>query len=326
MPGPTAWSGEVPVAGAKGAKAAVHTAGAAAEPAKSTSLLRDLLALSKPRVTFMVLVATVLGYVLASHGFVDWIHLAGVLLGTLMVDWGIMAVNQYMERDIDKLMKRTKDRPLPSGRMKPGNVLALGICVSAAGIVVLALWANLLTSLLGLMVVVTYVLCYTPLKRVSGINTLVGAVPGALPPVLGWAAVHGSIGKEALALFLILFIWQPPHFLSIAYLYRKEYALAGLSMLPVVDPSGQVTRRQLIVYSATLIPISMYPSMIGMMGTVYFFGSLLLSTVFFAAALIMALRTDEGTAKVMLKVSVFYLPILFALMIYDATGMGHSHG
>ena len=304
----------------KGAKVSGQSGGGATEEGVSRYLLMDIFALSKPRVTFMVLVATVVGYVLASRGAVDWIHLAGVLLGTLMVDWGIMAVNQYMERDTDKLMARTKDRPLPAGRMKPRRVLVLAVCVSAAGVLLLALWANLLTGLLGLMVVVTYVVCYTPLKRHSGLNTLVGAVPGALPPVLGWAAVHGSIGREALALFLILFIWQPPHFLAIAYLYRDEYARAGLSMLPVVDPSGRVTSRQLIVYSATLIPISMYPSMIGMTGALYFFGALMLSMFFFAAALAMALRTEEGTARVLFKVSVFYLPILFALMIYDATG------
>lgn len=316
---------------ARGAKSAMPESGRAPDeasvmgeqPAAAVPLLLDLFALSKPRVTMMVLVATVMGYVLASRGRIDWLHLSGTLLGTLMVAWGIMAVNQYMERDTDLLMARTKDRPLPSGRMQPGNVLAMGIVTCAAGILLLAFWANPLTAVVGVLVVVTYLACYTPLKRHSGLNTLVGAVPGALPPVLGWVAAEGGIGREASALFLILFIWQPPHFLSIAYLYRKEYARAGMSMLPVLDPSGRATSRQLIIYSATLIPASMYPSMIGLTGGIYFFGALAASMVFFVSALAMAWRPRERTARVLLKVSVAYLPILFALMIWDAAGVSH---
>lgn len=286
----------------------------------AAALLLDIFSLSKPRVTIMVLVATAAGYVMASRGNIDWIHLSGVLLATLMVDWGIMAVNQYMERDTDRLMARTKNRPLPSGRMQPGRVLALALLACTAGIVLLAVWANPLTAVVGVLVVVTYLACYTPLKRYSGLNTLVGAIPGALPPVLGWAAVQGSIGREALAISLILFIWQPPHFLSIAYLYRKEYARAGLFMLPAMDPSGRMMSRQLIVYGATLIPVSMYPSMIGLTGSLYFFAALGLSMVFFLSALALAFRTGEITARILLKVSVVYLPILFVLMIYDALG------
>ena len=189
--------------------------------------------------------------------------------------------------------------------------------------IILALGCLVLAGVVGVLVVVTYLVCYTPLKRYSGLNTLVGAIPGALPPVLGWVAAQGRIGIEAAALFLILFIWQPPHFLAIAYLYRDEYAKAGLSMLPVIDPTGQATRRQLIVYSATLIPISMYPSMIGLTGSVYFYGVMVLSVAFFAAALAMALRMGEGTAKLLFRVSVAYLPLVFSLMIYDSSGQHH---
>jgi protoheme IX farnesyltransferase len=287
--------------------------------------LLDLVALSKPRITLMVLVATGVGYALGAGGPLDWIHLGGVLAGTLLVSAGVMGINQYMERDMDRLMERTSDRPLPAGRMRPGAVLALSATVSTAGMVVLALWANPISAVIGLLVVVTYLACYTPLKRRSGLNTLVGAVPGALPPVLGWAAAHGSVGQEAAALFLIMFIWQPPHFLSIAYLYRKDYANAGLPMLPVLDPGGNVTRRQLVIYSATLIPASMYPSMIGITGEIYFFGALGLSLLFFAAALAMALRQSDATAKLLLKVSIAYLPLLFALMLYDSSGAAHVH-
>lgn len=298
------------------------------KPAASFALwpwLLDLVALSKPRITSMVLVATGVGYAMGAGGPLDWVHLGGVLVGTLLVSAGVMGINQYMERDMDSLMERTSDRPLPAGRMRPGSVLAISTTAGTVGMVVLALWANLISAAIGLLVVVTYLACYTPLKRRSGLNTLVGAVPGALPPVLGWAAAHGGVGHEAFALFLIMFIWQPPHFLSIAYLYRKDYANAGLPMLSVLDPSGSMTRRQLVVYSATLIPVSMYPSRIGLTGEIYLFGALGLSLLFFAAALAMALRQGDTTAKVLLKVSVAYLPLLFALMLYDSGGSSHVH-
>lgn len=273
--------------------------------------------LSKPRITGMVMLATAVGYILASRLSVDWLHLAGTLLGTLMVGAGGNSLNQYMERETDKLMARTRRRPLPAGRFHPWLVLVLGGLTSVGGALLLALWANLLAGLIGLGVILLYVFCYTPLKRISGLNTLVGAVPGALPPVLGWAAATGSIEPGAAAIFMIMFIWQPPHFLSIAYLYREDYRQAGMPMLTVIDAAG-AARRQLILYTVILIPVGMYPSVIGMTGQIYFFGSLALGLLFLAAAAGMALQTSRFRARILLKISIIYLPMLFGLMIYDA--------
>ncbi|MCZ6533114.1 MAG: heme o synthase [SAR324 cluster bacterium] len=287
--------------------------------------IHDLLVLGKPRITLMVLVATAVGYLLAAALLPEWGHLGRVLLGTLLVSVGINALNQYMERDTDGLMARTSSRPLPAGRMRPRTVLASAVASSLAGVALLAYWANPLVGLIGALVVITYLLCYTPLKRQSGLNTLVGAIPGALPPVLGWAAVRGEVGLEALALFLILFMWQPPHFLAIAYLYRKDYAQAGMSMLTVLDPSGKATRRQLIVYSATLVPVSMYPTMIGMSGVIYFYGALGLALCFLAAAMGMVLWPGRVAALILLKVSVVFLLLLFGLMLFDSRIAFHDH-
>lgn len=284
------------------------------------AFLQDVFVLSKPRITGMVLVATTVGYLLAASLMPDWGILGRVLLGTLLVAAGVNALNQYLERDTDRLMARTSNRPLPAGRMRPGAVLAFALAASAIGVALLAWWANPLAGLVGALVVFTYLLCYTPLKRHSGLNTLVGAVPGALPPVLGWVAAEGHLGREALALFLIMFMWQPPHFLAIAYLYRKDYAQAGMPMLPVLDPSGSATRRQLVIYSAVLVPVSMYPSVIGLTGLFYFYGALGLSLCFLAAALGMVLWPGDLTAKILLKVSVVFLLLLFVLLLFDTRG------
>jgi protoheme IX farnesyltransferase len=289
-----------------------------AEGGGVSAFFSDLLVLAKLRITFMVLVATAVGYLLGAGPFRDWGFLGIVILATFLLGAGVNALNQYMERNTDGLMRRTASRPLPTGRMRPKTALACGLGASALGVIMLWWVVNPLCGMIGGLVVVTYLLCYTPLKRLSGLNTLVGAVPGALPPVLGWAAGAEELGQGALALFLILFVWQPPHFLSIAHLYREDYATAGMPILTVVDPSGNAARRQLILYSATLIPVSMYPSMIGLTGEVYFFAALALSLGFLASAAALALRQTEERARLLLKVSVFYLPVLFAFMIYDA--------
>ncbi len=284
----------------------------------SGGFLSDLLVLAKVRITVMVMVSTAVGYVLAAGPLLDGWLLAGLLAATFLLGAGVNALNQYMERKLDGLMARTRNRPLPAGRMRPGTALLLGGLACAGGLVWLTVGVNLMAGGIGLVVLFTYLLCYTPLKRLSGLNTLVGAIPGALPPVLGWAAGAEELGREALALFLILFVWQLPHFLSIAHLYRDDYASAGMPMLTVVDPSGGLARRQLIVYTATMIPVSMYPSLIGLTAEIYFFGALAMSLVYFAAALRMALRTSQNSARALLRVSVIYLPALYALMIFDA--------
>lgn len=282
------------------------------------SLGGDILVLSKPRITAMVLVMTLVGYMLAPTWQVEgWAFAVLLLAGTLLLGGGVSALNQYLERDVDRLMARTRDRPLPAGRLAPRAVFWGGMAASLAGVAVLALGANLLAGGIALMVAVTYVLCYTPLKRHTGLNTLVGAVPGALPPVLGWVAARGRLELEALALFIILFVWQLPHFLAIAWLYREDYALARMPMLTVTDPDGGQVRRQVVLYSAVLVPVSLYPAMIGMAGPIYFYGALALSVWFLLGALAMAWRTNDGSARTLLRISVVYLPLLFGLMIYD---------
>lgn len=281
-----------------------------------SGLLASLWVLSKPRISGMAVLATAAGYLLAAGRAPDWPHMAGVVAATVFLAVGNSALNQYMERDTDRLMERTRSRPLPAGRLEPKTVLLLGGGASAIGVAALGLWANPLTAALAVLVFVTYLACYTPLKRVSALNTLVGAVPGALPPVLGWAAATGGLGIEALALFILLFVWQPPHFLAIAYLHREDYRRAKMAMLTLGDQAG-VARRQMVIYSATLVPVSLYPATIGMAGETYFYGALILGLAFLAAALVMVFKTGPGTARFMLKTSVIYLPLVFALLIYD---------
>jgi protoheme IX farnesyltransferase len=278
----------------------------------------DVILLIKPGITMLVLVATAVGYAMGSGGKVDAQHLGLVLVFTFLVGAGANSLNQYLERDVDGRMVRTRNRPLPAGRMRPLTVLAGGLAAGGLGVVGLALIANLLTAAVGLVVIVTYVAFYTPLKRVSALNTLVGAVPGALPPVLGWAAASGEFTLGAVALFLIQYVWQPPHVLAIAWRHRADYAAAGMPMLGADDPSGASTGRQMLIYCAVLIPLSTYPARIGMAGDVYFWGALAVSGLFFLCGLAMAIRPGELAARLVFKASLLYLPALFVLMLYDA--------
>lgn len=285
---------------------------------RSGARLADVIELTKPRIVAMVLVATAFGFLMAPGHSEDWGLMLATLAGTLLVGGGGNALNQYLERDTDRLMARTAGRPLPAGRMEARAVLIGGLAASGAGVAILATAATWLAALIAITVVVTYVVCYTPLKARTELNTLVGAVPGALPPVLGWAAATGSLGPGALALFLIMFVWQLPHFFSIAWLYKADYASADLPMLTVIDPDGNRTRRQLVLYGGVMVPVSLYPAVIGLAGPVYFFGALALSGVYFAAALGLVLRSSPATARLLLRVSLIYLPLLFALMLYDS--------
>jgi heme o synthase len=293
-----------------------------AAPGASATLpgrLADVIQLGKPRIATLVLITTALGFLLGGYGPFPWGRFAALMAGTALVAWGINALNQYLERDTDALMPRTANRPLPAGRFAPRPVLLAGCAGTAAGLALLALGVNTVAFWIGLTVAVTYVAIYTPLKRVTALNTLVGAVPGALPAPLGWAAAQGRLGQEAVALFLIMFVWQLPHFLPIAWLYRHDFRKARLAMITVNDPTGGSTRRQQLLYTATLVLISLYPVEIGMAGTTYFTGALILGALFFAAAVHMALRVTDERARLVLKVSVLYLPLLLGLLVYDAT-------
>lgn len=279
--------------------------------------LRDIYELTKPRITFLVAVTAAMGFVLGSGSEVDWIVFAWTVVGTALVSAGASAFNHHGERAIDALMARTRNRPLPAGRMEPRTAIAVGVTASAAGIAILGWKANPLAAFLGLAALVSYVWVYTPLKRLSPLSTLVGAIPGALPPMMGWTAARGELSVAAWALFGILFFWQLPHFMAIAWLCRDDYARAGLLMLPVVEPDGRSAARQAIIYAAILVPVSLLPTMLGVTGIWYFGVGLLLSLGLLGTAVGFSRSVEERTAKRLLMTSVVYLPILCLALVLD---------
>lgn len=279
--------------------------------------MSDYLILTKARITALVLVTAAAGFCLASPDRIDVGQLAALLVGTALASGGAAALNQYLEREADARMTRTASRPIPAGRIPPGRGLALGLTFAAVGVGWLALRVNLLTAGLALATIVLYIVVYTPLKHRTPLNTLVGAVPGAIPPMMGWTAVTGSVGAGAWALFGILFLWQLPHFLAIAWLFRDDYEKGGFPMLPVVDPEGGSTARQVALYTVALIPVSLAPTLLGLAGGVYFFGALALGVAFLGFGLAMALGRGQGGAKRLLLASVTYLPVLLVLLIAD---------
>lgn len=284
-----------------------------------TPVLNDYLVLTKVRITALVLVTTAAGFLLASGPVLEGGLLAWTLLGTGLAASGAAALNQYLEREADARMRRTAGRPIPAGRMTPRHGLMVGIGLSAIGVALLAGTVNLLTAVLALATVILYVAVYTPLKRMTPLNTMVGAIPGAIPPVMGWTAVSGELGLPAGVLFAILFLWQLPHFLAIAWIFRDDYRLGGFPMLPVVDPDGEITGRQVALYCAALVPVSLVPTFLGLTGAVYFFGALALGLAFLGAGLAMAISRGKGAARRVLLASVTYLPLLLALLVVDRT-------
>src|SRR5215813_12158205 len=228
--------------------------------------MRDYLELTKPRITLLILICTAVGYWFGCGASFHWTVLAHALLGTALLASGTSALNQWYELESDAKMRRTRRRPLPAGRIKRRNGLVFGLVLSAAGFAELWYGTNLLAATLGLFTLLSYLLLYTPLKQRSPICTTVGAIPGAMPPVIGYAAARGVLDVQALALFLILFVWQFPHFDAIAWMYREDYARGGIRMLPVIDPDGESTARRVVVCSLLLIPISLLPSFLGMTG------------------------------------------------------------
>ena len=273
--------------------------------------------LVKARLTFLVLLTTLVGLYLGMQGPMDYFLMMHTLLGTALVAGGASALNQLMERDYDALMRRTVSRPLPSGRMTPEAVLIFGAVISSLGLVYLAMAVNLLTSFLGALTLVTYLFVYTPLKRVTTLNTAIGAIPGALPPLMGWTAARGQISGEGWALFAILFFWQLPHFLAIAWMYRDEYARAGYKMLPVVDPDGQRTSRQAVCHTLGLLPVSLFPFLFKMVGPVYCLGTLILGLIFLGFAISFSRQMTQARARHLFYASIIYLPLLLGLMVLD---------
>ena len=277
----------------------------------------DYYELTKPRMNFLVVVTTMVGYYMAAHGPADWLRVVYTLIGTALTAAGSSVFNQYIERDLDLRMTRTANRPLPGGRVKPVDALLYGIVVSVLGVAILALFVNTLTAALGALTLLLYVLVYTPAKRYTSLCTIIGAVPGAIPPLMGFTAVQGAISPKALSLFAILFFWQMPHFLAIAILYRDDYARGGFLMLPVVDEGLGMTGRQIILYSLTLIPVSLMPALLGMTGVIYFAAALLLGVAFFGFGIICARSKDRADARQLFLASIIYLPALLAAMMID---------
>ncbi|MFO0980577.1 MAG: heme o synthase [Planctomycetota bacterium] len=279
--------------------------------------LLDYVELTKPRICFLVLVTTAVGFCLGERGTIDGWLLAQALLGTALLGGGSSALNHLLERGPDAHMRRTENRPLPAGRLQPAEVGIFGGALVLLGIATLFLRVNQLTGVLGAISFVSYVFIYTPLKRVTSLNTHVGAIPGALPTVMGFTAARNAFGPDACVLFAILFLWQLPHFLAIAWLYREDYRRAGYPMLPVLDPDGSITGRQVILYSSALLLTSLLPSMFGRAGMIYFFGALGLGLGFLAFGAALAISKSERDARRVVIASVIYLPLLLTLLMID---------
>jgi protoheme IX farnesyltransferase len=279
--------------------------------------MRDYLELTKPRITLLILICAAVGYWFGCGASFHWTTLAHALLGTALLASGTSALNQWYEVDSDAKMRRTRRRPLPAGRIKRSYGLAFGLLLSAAGFADLWYGTNLLAAALGLFTLASYLLLYTPLKQRSPACTTVGAIPGAMPPLIGYAAAGHGIDAGALALFLILFVWQFPHFDAIAWMYRDDYARGGIRMLPVIDPDGESTARRIVVCSLLLIPISLVPPFLGMTGAVYAAAAIAagLTVLYFGARL--GRERTLPRAHALLLATVFYLPALLGVMVLD---------
>src|SRR2546426_6355527 len=279
----------------------------------SKARVADLMELTKPRITLLVLVTTLVGFYMGSRDGVKFLLLVHAIVGTGLVASGASALNQYFERDLDARMARTRNRPLPDGRLFPNEALIFSSLMSAGGVAYLMFFVNVLTGVLGVATLAGYIFVYTPLKTRTALCTLIGAFPGATPPVMGWTAAGGDIDAVALSLFAILFLWQMPHFFAIAWMCTEDYARGGFS----VHVSGQSTGRQIIFFCCALIPISVLPTMLGLTGMLYLLGAILLGFVYLGYGFAVALFRSNAHAYRLLWVSILYLPALLALMMLD---------
>ena len=276
-------------------------------------------ALTKPDVSFLVLMTTAAGFYMGSRGAVDWLHLMQTVFATLLIAAGTATLNHYIERDSDRYMRRTASRPLPSGQLQPREALWFGVSLSVAGALDLYFTAGILASVLGILTSLSYLLAYTPLKKRTVWATAVGAFPGAIPPMIGWVAATGTLDRGAWLLFAILFLWQFPHFYAIAWMYREDYARAGILMLPVVDREGTRTFRQIILTAVALVGVSLLPAVMGLAGVHYFFGALVVSTALVQVCLWAASSRTNARAKWLMHATVLHIPVLLGLKIYDKT-------
>jgi heme o synthase len=273
--------------------------------------------LTKPDVSLLVLITTAAGYYMAVRGPVGWLHMIHTVFATMLIAAGTAALNHYIERESDGQMRRTTSRPLPSGALQPNEVLWFGMILCVAGAVDLYFAAGLLAAGLGVATCLSYLLAYTPLKKRTVWATFVGAFPGAIPPMIGWVAASGSLDRGAWLLFGILFFWQFPHFHAIAWMYREDYARAGILMLPVIDKQGTRTFRQIIVTAAVLVGISLLPAIVGLAGVLYFFGALVVSVALLQVCLWAAREKTNVRAKWLMHATVMHIPLLLGLMVYD---------
>ena len=292
------------------------SAASAAIPTTLSSL-GDYFELTKPSVVWLIVMSTAVGFYLGSSGSLSLLLFAHTLLATALLAGGTGALNQWAERDLDALMRRTEQRPLPAGRLRPVPALAFGIVITLMGVVYLGLAVNLLSAALGLLTTVSYLLLYTPLKTKTPFSTFVGSFPGAMPPLIGWAAARNDLSVGGWVLFAVLFLWQFPHFYSIAWMYREDYARAGIKMLPVVEPDGVSTGRQIVCYAAALIPVSLAPVLLGMAGTAYLAGAVLCGLGYLYFGVLTARVKTTLQARRLLQASVVYLPLIYSLLVLD---------
>jgi protoheme IX farnesyltransferase len=277
----------------------------------------DYVTLAKPRLNVLVVATTLAGYYMASPRGAGWMLLLHTLVGTALVASGASAFNQLFEIEADGLMRRTRARPLPSGRLDPARARVFALVLSVTGLAELAAFVNWLAAAVALVTLLTYTVFYTPLKKRTSLATVVGGVPGALPPMIGWAAVRNDLSIEAWILFGIVFLWQMPHFLAIAWMYREDYKRAGFPLLPIVEPDGASTGRQAVVYAAALVPLSMAPTAAGMAGIAYLVGAAVMSAGFFALAVRFAWHRTTPDARKLFFGSIVYLPLLWMLMVVN---------
>ena len=286
-------------------------------PKKASNKYEAYFELTKPSITFMILISTALGYYLGSDGILDFKRFFLTLLGSCLVSSGAGALNHFAEMETDRLMTRTSKRPLPSGIVAPDHARIFGITFILFGTFLLYIFTNPLTALLALITALLYIFIYTPLKKMTWLNTSIGAIPGSIPPLGGWVAAKGVLEPEAWVLFAILFLWQHPHFYAIALMFKEDYEKAGLKMLTVLEPDGRRTNRQIIWHSLLLIPVSLVPVYMNLLGIIYFYGALLLGLGYLLSGFMLVKKYSVDNARFLLRMSVIYLPALFGIILLD---------
>lgn len=284
---------------------------------KECTRFSDFIQLTKPRICLLALLMSTLGYIMGSHGDVLGWHLFFTLLGTGLVGASSCIFNQVAEEEVDSLMLRTQNRPIPAGRIAPAEAIKLGSVLGVLGELVLLTSVNAITAILGAVTLLTYVGVYTPSKKSTPMSTLIGAVPGAMPPLMGWTASYGSVSIQGIVLFMILFLWQIPHFLAIAWLYKEDYARASLPILSVVDNNGSATSKQVVLYSIALLPLTLVPTVWGITGITYLWGAFALGLIYLLCGILLTIYQTRGYARLLFIVSIIYLPVLGGLMVWD---------